>query len=481
MCAVAGSSRAQLPPLTLEGSGFVDAQGNRVTLVGVNVGNWLLLEPWMLAVPTEGEQGFRDQHDILTLLDERFGAERADALLDVYRANWFTERDAANIAEFGMNVIRVPFHYSLLTSDDGPLELRDDAFEWLDRAVELAEGAGLYVILDLHGAPGGQSVDMPSGRVGANELWTSEAHQERMAWLWRSIAERYKDSDTVIAYDLLNEPYGDFQTDLSQELIAVMDRTIRAVRAVDSETLVFVPGQISGIDFYGDPRDRGWTNTGFTEHFYPGIFGAEERSLHRHARFVACELAVRRAQLKGKDAPFLVGEFNTIFENLGGATLLAEYFRRYADEGWMTTMWAYRLHRNDGKLPADNWTLVTNAEPFAFDLHGMSYDELVRSFERLGTVPLERDEVFLGELRYAMDEENAVGLIPTMPEAPVADGASADVPGWDIRGIGGATIGTSRGIGSGIDLVGGGDDVFGRHDSFVFATMEGNSSRAIAT
>ncbi|MEO1718051.1 MAG: cellulase family glycosylhydrolase, partial [Planctomycetota bacterium] len=438
MCAVAGSSRAQLTPLTLKGSGFVDAQGERVTLLGVNVGNWLLLEPWMLAVPTEGEQGFADQHDILTLLDSRFGAERADALLDVYRVNWFTERDAANIAEFGMNVIRVPFHYSLLTSDEGPLELRDDAFEWLDRAVELAEGAGLYVILDLHGAPGGQSVDMPSGRVGENELWTSEAHQERVASLWRAIADRYKDSDTVIAYDLLNEPYGDFQTDLSQELIAVMDRTIRAVRAVDPETLVFVPGQISGIDFYGDPRDRGWTNTGFTEHFYPGIFGAEERSLRRHARFVACELAVRRAQLEGKDAPFLVGEFNTIFENLGGPTLLAEYFRRYADEGWMTTMWAYRLHRNDGKLPADNWTLVTNAEPFAFDLHGMSYDELVRSFERLGTVPLERDEVFLGELRYAMDEDNSLRLIPTMPEAPVADGARVDVSGWNIRGIGGA-------------------------------------------
>ncbi|MEO0630782.1 MAG: cellulase family glycosylhydrolase, partial [Planctomycetota bacterium] len=449
-----------------------------MTLTGVNIGNWLLLEPWMLAIPTEGSDSFRDQHDILTLLNERFGPERAGAFLDTYRAHWFTARDAAIIRGFGMNLVRVPFHYSLLTSDEGPLELRDDAFQWLDRAVELATDAGLYVILDLHGAPGGQSIDMPSGRVGQNLLWTSPEHQRRTAWLWGKISERYKDHDAVIAYDLLNEPYGDFQTDLSQELIELMDAVIREVRSVDESTLVFLPGQLSGIDFYGDPKDRSWDNAGFTEHFYPGIFGNEERSLRRHARFVACELAVRRHQLQKSDVPFLVGEINTIFEWIGGPTLLAEHIKRFENEGWMTTMWSYRIHRNDGRLPRDNWTLVANAEAFAFDVHTMSYEELIETAERLSVTPLDKDEPFRNELRDR--DMDRPGLFPLLPAASIGDVGSS-VPGWTIRGIGGGTPGGSSLSGSTLTLSGGGDDVFGRSDSFVLASHEQSSSASSRT
>ncbi|MGP1273139.1 MAG: cellulase family glycosylhydrolase [Phycisphaerales bacterium] len=458
---------AQAERVRFDGTRFIDAEsGKAVTLTGVNIGNWLLLEPWMLAVPTDGPEGFRDQHDIVSVLEARFGRERAERWLDVYRSSWFTERDAAIIRDFGMRVIRVPFHYSLLLDDERSRVLRPDAFEWLDRAVELARGAGLLVILDLHGAPGGQSIDMPTGRIDQNRLWHDEELRRVTAWLWGRIAARYAEEPVVIGYDLLNEPYGDFETDLSAELIALMDDIIAEVRREDPRTAVFLPGQFSGIEFYGDPAARGWTRAGFTEHFYPGIFGGEERSLRRHARFIASDVHVRRAQMLATGAPFLVGEFNTIFESIGGARLLAEQVRAFEAHGWITTLWAYRLHRNDGRLPADNWTMVTNAEPFSFDLRGASYEELLMAAERLGRVPLEHDAAMLDAFTRP---GNAAHLVPDMPAARLAPPEPVSPEGWSVLSIGGASPGALEQAEDGFVLVGGGEDIFGRADSFVWA------------
>jgi len=180
--------------LQARGTEIVNAKGERVELRGCNLGNWFLLEMWMLDI-----HDIRDQHEFELILERRFGRARKDRLMDVYRANWIHERDFPIVKRFGFNTVRLPFHYSLLEDDARPFELKPDAFRWLDHAVELAEKHGLYVILDLHGVQGGQSDDHTTGRAGQNKLWDSQRSQERVAWLWGEIAAHYKDSEIVAA------------------------------------------------------------------------------------------------------------------------------------------------------------------------------------------------------------------------------------------------------------------------------------------
>ncbi|MCP4594323.1 MAG: cellulase family glycosylhydrolase [bacterium] len=466
---LAGAALAEeggLPRLHTDGRWWVDESGQRVELKGCNLGNWLLLEPWMLGLE---DAQFRDQHEILSTLVRRFGTDRAEALLDVYRANWITAREFEFVSSFGFNVVRVPFHHALLATDERPFDLRTDAFEWLDRAVELAEQAGVYVILDMHGVPGGQSTGMPSGRVGENDLWGSEAYQKRTAWLWQRIAERYRGRSSVVAYDLINEPWGDSRTDVREELVVIVERIIRAIREVDPDKLCFAPGSLRGFKFYGHPRQRGWNAVGFTEHFYPGLFGNGAPSLETHARFLGHNLAAKRGLVSQLDVPYLVGEFNVVFDYSAQPELMRRYFDDFAASGWAATMWALRTLHAEGGVHPDNWYLVTNAKPFVLpDLHTAAYDEIEQAFRALGTMELAADE----KLRAALTAPRTTPLQLAKAGAVIPPGAASTdrISGWGHADVGGAQPGGGRQDDLGrITVWGGGGDIWGNFDAFHFA------------
>ncbi len=65
----------------------------------------------------------------------------------------------------------------------------------------------IYVILDMHGAPGGQTGqnidDSPNNEP---ELFMNPIFEHRLTRLWLKLVERYKDNPVVAGYDLLNEP-----------------------------------------------------------------------------------------------------------------------------------------------------------------------------------------------------------------------------------------------------------------------------------
>ncbi|MEM6750491.1 MAG: cellulase family glycosylhydrolase [Planctomycetota bacterium] len=457
---------AALPALTPKGRMLVDPQGEPVTLRGVNLGAWLLLEPWMWAIHDERVP---DQHTILTTFRERFGPERAEELLDLYRANWITPRDLENVRSFGFNLVRVPFHYHLIEAPGQPFQLRDDAFEWLDRAVEMADDAGLYVILDLHGAPGGQSTDMPSGRVGENNLWTDPVAQRRTIWVWEQVSKRYAGRANVVAYDLLNEPWGDIGAwqDVRPVLLDLVGRLHDAIRAQGDDTLLLAAGTLRGIDFYGDPKDRGWTHVGFTEHAYPGLFNQGEPSLYTHAAYAARTYAEWEHLFGGYDVPFLLGEFNPVWDRTGGPHIVRAIYDICVRNHWMATMWSYKLMHPNGGIEADGWYLVANAEPFRFpDLFEGSDAEWERAFRSLSGMPLAVDE----GLQQALRPENPAKLtMPTLPATPDFQPAGdAALPGYVTTDIGGAQPGGLETTGDRVTLYAGGQDIFADHDRFRF-------------
>ena len=465
------------PPLKLDGRQFVDSAGKPVVLRGCNLGNWLLLEPWMLAID---DARIRDQHDIHQLLEKRFGRDTAEELLDVYRTNWIAQREFELIKSFGFNLVRLPFHYSLLTDETGPLELHSDAFKWLDRAVKLAADADMYVILDLHGVPGGQSKDMTTGRVGQNRLWTDADCQARTIWLWRQIAKHYRTSPTVVAYDILNEPWGDYVTDVREPLVNICERVIAGVREIDPDTLIFVPGTLRGVDFYGPPADHGWRAVGYTEHYYPGLHGNGAPTLETHRHFIQDVLPAKQDAVQQWHVPFLVGEFNVVHASCLQAELMDTYYRRFADYGWLSTMWSVRKIEPAGGLGDYKWALFTNAEPFTLpNLFEASADEIHLAFTQLGSQPLDVDT----KLR-ALLTDRAAGEPFTWKTAGQKPARTPLPDGWQLTNIGSETsraFVSAHPDGQRVEIHGIGNDIWDNHDAFTFMHREvtGDASQTV--
>ena len=117
---VRAGAAAPLPPLHADGRRMLDTSGSPVTLRGCNLGNWLMIEPWMLRNLID----VQDQGQLTDILRRRFGDKRGTQLMDLYRESYITPRDFALIKSFGFNLVRVPFDYRLLRDESPPYAMR---------------------------------------------------------------------------------------------------------------------------------------------------------------------------------------------------------------------------------------------------------------------------------------------------------------------------------------------------------------------
>lgn len=456
------------PWIATDGTNFVTVDGEPITLKGGNVGNWLLLEMWMLTID-HGQ--FPDEYQFQKSLADRFGEAEKHRLMEVYREHWVTPRDFEIIRSFGFNVIRLPFNYRLLEDDDNPGVLKPDAFKWLDRAIAMCEDAGLYVILDMHAVPGGQSVDHPTGRVEQNHLWDDPANGTRTAWLWKQIAERYKNRASVAGYDVINEPYGDFNTDIRPRLREIFEEIYAAIREVDNKHVVFASsGFWGGHGFYGNPHDNGWINVAFTEHHYPGLFGSDP-SPQTHGDFIHRALPEKQAYLESVQTPMFIGEWNPVFENLGGGDLMRRYFDEYAKLGWAATIWSYKILHPEGGIITDNWYMVTNAQPLPRpDFETASKQEIEDYFKWFSTMEYTVDE----PMRKALTRADAVQLdLPTPPPPVTVAPHHDELKGWTAADIGDILPGGQKlDAPDAMTIYGGGRDIWAAQDEFRFVSLE---------
>jgi endoglucanase len=465
----ASDAASGLSMLHSDGCRIMDASDRQVVLKGCDLGNYLMLESWMLGgcIQQHGED-FRDQATLLRTFTSRFGADRTNDLMNAYRAGYIQRRDFEIIKSFHFNTVRLPFDYRLLQEDQPPFHLKRDAFRWLDHALDMAEAEGVYVILDMHGAPGGQSNQHHTGEAGQNHFWNSEVNYQRTIAIWRAIAERYKDRPVVAAYDLLNEPYGDFKSDVRPELARVIPRICQAIRDTGDQHLVFFPGALNaGIVFYGNPSKR-FKNVGFTEHFYPGLFGSTP-ALESQARTLNLEFPVRRAYLQSLGAPYFVGEFNVVLDAEDAPRTMRAYYDRCAEYGWAATMWSYKMLKPAGGTAADSWYMATNAQPLPkLDLDTSSYESFADFFGSFGKIPLAINEPLRDDLTtdhpaplYLSNFEPLQTTVPATPQS--------EPPGYESTDLGDAPPGHTAVQADGSLIVfAGGSDVNATSDSCQF-------------
>jgi hypothetical protein len=218
---------------------LVDEQGSPVLLRGVGLGNWLLPEGYMWKFESPGPQSPRE---IEALLVDLVGPERAADFWSGFRHAFITDADLARVAAEGMNHVRLPINARMVLTDDG--ELRPDGVARIDWLIDRCRTHRLWVVLDLHGAPGGQTgTNIDDSPHGLPELFTNRHYQELTIQLWRELAHRYHQEPTVAGYDLLNEPLpNEYQHRHADDLIALYGEITAAIRAVDPDHLIIYEG-----------------------------------------------------------------------------------------------------------------------------------------------------------------------------------------------------------------------------------------------
>lgn len=144
-----------------EGRYIFDGSGNEVILRGIGTGNWMIQEGYMMQ--TSGVAG--TQHEFRAKLENTIGVEKTDSFYTAWLDSHFRKIDVDSMKSWGFNSVRVAMHYVWFTPpiEDEPVKGEitwlNKGFIMIDSLLDWCSNNQMYLILDLHGAPGGQGKD----------------------------------------------------------------------------------------------------------------------------------------------------------------------------------------------------------------------------------------------------------------------------------------------------------------------------------
>ena len=263
--------------LVAQGKQLVNAStGEPVILRSVGLGNWLLQEGYMLHPQGCAGCPATQWQMKLQYLNEGMPFNLIESFYQQWRDNFITEADVEYIHSLGFNGVRLPIHYELFLTDDqrafrnnvitNPIAVHDsykallelwhangelfvdqqvEGFQVIDRLVQWCESRGMYVILDMHAAPGAQGAELNiCDGFFPNNLWEFPVFQDVLDDLWLSISNRYKTEPRIAMYELMNEPNG--VPGGGPAIHALTQRLISTIRENNDTHLICVHGNAFG-------------------------------------------------------------------------------------------------------------------------------------------------------------------------------------------------------------------------------------------
>lgn len=164
---------------------------------GVNLGNWLVLEKWMLPEMFEGT-GAEDE----VWLNRKMNPAELKEKMKEHRDTFITEQDFAFIKEQGIWLLRIPVPYFIF-GDRPPF---NGCVEYLDKAFDWAEKYGLQILIDLHTVPGSQNGYDNGGLTGVCKWCKNPEEVEFALTVLERLAKRYGQREGLYGIEVLNEP-----------------------------------------------------------------------------------------------------------------------------------------------------------------------------------------------------------------------------------------------------------------------------------
>lgn len=250
--------------LRADGKRIVDGKGQNVLLRGIGLGGWMLQEGYMLRVNGQGQQ-----NKIRSSIAELIGEANTEQFYSAWLSNHTRKVDIDSMKAWGFNSVRLPMHFNLYTLpiDKEPVPGENT---WLDKGFQITDSLlawckanEIYLVLDLHAAPGGQGNDLNISDRDASKpsLWENEENQKKTIALWKKLAQRYANERWIAGYDILNEPNWGFE-DLANDknglkekknepLRQLMIDITKAIREVDKNHIVIIEGNGWGNNYNG--------------------------------------------------------------------------------------------------------------------------------------------------------------------------------------------------------------------------------------
>ncbi|WP_394330747.1 cellulase family glycosylhydrolase [Cesiribacter andamanensis] len=199
-------------------------------------------------------------------IEELIGPEKTNDFYSAWLANHTRRIDVDSMAAWGFNSVRLAMHYKLFTPPikeepvKGEITWREEGFALTDSLLAWCTANRMYLILDLHAAPGGQGHDAAISDYdeGKPSLWESPENQRKTIALWRRLAERYKDEPWIGGYDIINEPNWGFQNPEdrngcnekgNEPLKKLLVEITQAIREVDQNHIIMIEGNCWGNNY----------------------------------------------------------------------------------------------------------------------------------------------------------------------------------------------------------------------------------------
>ena len=275
--------------LKVDGTRFVNEDGQEIILHGYGTANWQNVEGFMIGgVPFPMDKfkfllfpGPDNDHNperwtcrrtVNQTIRELCGEKYLETFWDRWEENHLQEADIKLMAELGYNCVRLVLNANALLYEEPGYHYNEKAFDRMTKVIDWCEKHRLYVILDMHGVVGGNN-----GATGDSlfceypSLFLDEESKERQIVLWEEIVRRYGHRWIIAGYDLVNEP---ISSPVQHEYIPLLeqyyDECIERIRKIDQEHIFFLEGAKYARDMriFNRSYDPGFNKWAISIHLY---------------------------------------------------------------------------------------------------------------------------------------------------------------------------------------------------------------------
>jgi aryl-phospho-beta-D-glucosidase BglC (GH1 family) len=349
--------------LKTRGKKIVDEKGREVVLRSIGIGGWLMMEGYMLGGKNIAEHVFKNK------IRSVYGESKLERFTSEFQKHFFNEADVARIKKLGFNCARLPINHRVLDEKNG--------LKFLDKIIGWFRKYKVYVILDLHAAPGSQNRDWHSDSNGTAGLWENDKYVRRTVNLWGKISKRYSNESTIAGYDILNEPV----TEKTGKLNELYSRIINVIRKNGDKHILFIEPNNWAADFKDIKRPKD-DNFAWSIHFYVPVnftFNWDPLLCCPGKKELKGHLKPFREIQNRDNVPVLVGEFGVASRcpvcnsELKWVEHALAIFREF---GWSWSYWTYKSVA--GALVPDGVYRIFDHEMFRRDSDAPGMENVIK-------------------------------------------------------------------------------------------------------
>lgn len=309
-----------------------------VTLKGVNLGGWLMMEGYILAGRNIPESEFKFKF-------KKVNGEKSLKIFEkTFRENFITEKDIKKIKELGFNCVRIPFHW----------KIADKEIHWLETAINWCKKYNVYCILDMHSVPGSQNGDWHSDpkRISLALFWKNKNYQNKFYKLWDKLSKKFRDEEIIAGYDVMNEPVI-YDKNWGKILANIYNNVIQTIRKNNDNHIIFLEGNMWATENDFLEYIENFYNIAVSVHFYHPVdytfnlvhnLRYPNRDLNRNKIY---DILKKYNIISNKfKTPIYVGEFgiNLRCENgcYGEKEYLKDVISIFEEFSFHWTIWTYK-------------------------------------------------------------------------------------------------------------------------------------------